>query len=644
MAFNGMDPEFDSLANSGSSYIGMSDSSNVKQLMPYTFVPHSGITSGSSNNGVSDFSNGKQLMPYTFDPNSSFTSGSSYNGVSHFSNGKQLMPSPFDPNSSITSGSSYNGMSDLSNGNTFYPNSSMTSMSSINEEFENLQSMDFLTDDRPQLDFGLPWSMSDDGLDYQEEANPTDPHSPVQITEEMGNTLKRFNARFSRHMQGPRGLTFTQGIIRKTNDGGLELLDPKMNSWNFRQKLTVTEHILRERNGKTTDITSFHPLYWNRREDRNHWPEILYQYRPTDEDFNKPPTPEWVLDDGRVVIDCINHIMYDFPTLPKTIASSVPGWLLVAFIRSDLNIHMQDIRGRIIDDAPNPKNKDDPLGHNKLSMRISRFRKLSGCLIWSKSAPKDDPLKACMDRILPKSCLEANSTKCFRDFYPHELEEIESKVTGTHKQLRKKKTIPKNPDISRVRKAKRSTLEKRKMSGKRPGGLTQHKCGSGNEDGYKEQVLKKLMPKPNIDANHAPVHQPQSRNEATHQAPDLPLRSDPSQKPTDFLSTVPQSNEMKDIIFNLLTPTYRHFNAITEQCLPNSNDNLCYNDQVSEMQQTLTAWHVGNEKFGKPLELVRLKFLDDKVGLWNYPWIEDLFGSRLTLTCTERQSDGIEWF
>lgn len=335
--------------------------------------------------------------------------------------------------------------------------------------------------------------------------------------------------------------------------------------------------------------------------------------------------------------------MYDFSTLPKTIASSVPGWLLVAFMRSNLNIHMQDIRGRIIDDAPS-KNRDDPLGHNKLGMRICRFRKVSGCLTWSKSAPKDDPLEEYMGRILPKRCLEANSTKGFRDFYPHELKEIESKLTTTHKQLRIKNVTTKDSDSHQAKKAKESTLGKRKVSEKSEKDLALHDYGSGNEVDDTEPVFKKPREQSKTDVNHATVHQTESRDEAPHQVPGHPLHSDPSPKRMNLLSIVPESNEIKHLVSRLLTPTCRHFSAITEQCPPASNENSSYNDQVFEMQQTLVAWHVGNRKFGEPLELVRLKFLNDKVALWNFPWIEDLFGSRLTLTCTERQNDGVEWF
>ncbi|KAL9613293.1 MAG: hypothetical protein Q9167_002160 [Letrouitia subvulpina] len=421
----------------------------------------------------------------------------------------------------------------------------------------------------------------------------------------------------------------------------------------FGQQLIFTEHVLRERAGKTTDITSFHPLYFNRHEDRNRWPEILHQYRPTDEDFNKPPAPEWVLDDGRVVIDCINHIMYDYPTLPKTIASSVPGWLLAAFMRSNLNIHMQDIRGRIIDDAPAPRNKDDLLGHNKLGMRISRFRKLSGCLLWSKLAQKNDPLQEYMDGILPKRCLEANSTKNFRDLFPHEVKEIGLKVVGrsiartrtrTHararkQQLRMRNMTAENFDSNGLIKAKRAKRKPEKEPQDEP---TQHDNGSGNEESNKEPVFKKSEPEASIDTNHAPVHQTESPDEGGHQAPDPPLHTD--QNPISVLSITPQSDKIKDFVFLLLTPTCHHYSAITEQYPPKGNEDLSYDDQVSEMQQALADWHVGNRKFGEPLELVRLKFFNDKIAVWNFPWIEDLFGPRLVLTCTERQSDGVEWF
>lgn len=395
--------------------------------------------------------------------------------------------------------------------------------------------------------------------------------------------------------------------------------------------------------GKTTDITSYHPLYWNRREDRNHWPEILYQYLPTDEDLKKPKALEWVLDDGRVVIDCINHIMYDFPTLPKTIASNVPGWLLIAFMRSNLNIHMQDIRGRMVNDVPSG-NKDDPLGHNKLSMRISRFRKLSGCLIWYKSAMKKDPLKEYMDRILPTRCLEANSTKSFRYFYPHELREIEVKLLSTHKKLRMKNMTTKDFDGNRVKKAKSSTLVKQKVSKKCVAGVARHVNAKGNEIDDTKSVATKSKEVSITDVNHTPVYQSQSRHEAPYKAPDPSLTNNPSREPMNYLATVPLSKAFKDEITYLLTPTRCHFRAITEQYPPISNDNLCYNDQVSEMQETFAAWHVGNQRFGKPLDLVRLNFLNDKVALWSFPWVEDLFGSRLILTRTEQQCDGVEWF
>ena len=120
--------------------------------------------------------------------------------------------------------------------------------------------------------------------------------------------------------------------------------------------------------------------------------------------------------------------MFDFKTIPVTLASSAPGWLLLACCRSNINIAIQDLRGRMINDM-GTKSKEDPMGHNRLSMRITRFRKISGCLVWSK-APKDNALRDYLDEILPRRCIRTNSTKEFRSLFPHETLALELHTAG----------------------------------------------------------------------------------------------------------------------------------------------------------------------------------------------------------------------
>ncbi|KAI4240063.1 MAG: hypothetical protein L6R42_011593, partial [Xanthoria sp. 1 TBL-2021] len=166
------------------------------------------------------------------------------------------------------------------------------------------------------------------------------------------------------------------------------------------------------------DITAFHPAYAENGPERQHWPKILFQYAPTMSNFLHTKPPIWQLHDGRVVIDCNNDAMNDYPEIPVTLARNADSWLMLTCMRLNNHITIQDFRGRMPGDRK--MSMADPLGRNRISMNMTRFRKFGCCLTWN-SIRNVDTQREYLDKKLPRRCIRLNSTESFRKLFPWEV-------------------------------------------------------------------------------------------------------------------------------------------------------------------------------------------------------------------------------
>ena len=187
----------------------------------------------------------------------------------------------------------------------------------------------------------------------------------------------------------------------------------------------------RARGSLYNDITSFHPDQRDWSVDRAEWPSILHQFKPTKIDLRKRRLPTWMTRDGRVILDINDDPVLDYNEIPTTVSSKLEAPLMEAICRSNMNIHIKDIRARMLRDPKGGWNGSgrDPVRNGNLSMSMTRFRAKAGLLSWGKR-DGSQALQEYMEKILPQACKDANSTKNFRDLHPHEMAEMRLQNVG----------------------------------------------------------------------------------------------------------------------------------------------------------------------------------------------------------------------
>lgn len=173
--------------------------------------------------------------------------------------------------------------------------------------------------------------------------------------------------------------------------------------------------------------TAFHPAFKDHGSDRENWPEILFQYLPRQSDLRNVKPDYWYHHDGRVVLDVNDNAMFDYPEMPCTLAKNADAWLMVTLMRMNSTITLQDLRGRMIGDRG--ENRADPLGRNRISMNMQRFRKHACCLTWN-AIREADVQREYLEKKLPRRCLRQNSTKSFRLLHQWEIAELDSIDAG----------------------------------------------------------------------------------------------------------------------------------------------------------------------------------------------------------------------
>ncbi|KAI4280224.1 MAG: hypothetical protein L6R38_004611 [Xanthoria sp. 2 TBL-2021] len=404
------------------------------------------------------------------------------------------------------------------------------------------------------------------------------------------------------------------------------------------------------------DITAFHPAYAESGPDRQHWPKILFQYAPTVSNFLHTKPPIWQLHDGRVVIDCNNDAMNDYPEIPVTLARNADSWLMLTCMRLNNHITIQDFRGRMPGDRK--MSMADPLGRNRISMNMTRFRKFGCCLTWN-SIRNVDTQREYLDKKLPRRCIRLNSTESFRKLFPWEVAESELQDAGRFL----KRTRARQKDVSQARsrqvyKRKRSEFEQLKKTFDRlnPDGLDDYDTedeefatkrqsahpGDGTEndaikaeaaaDSTELQLVKpgkrRRIGQGSLTSKDTRVLPGDSSPDSKSEKDTRPMCPRRHKEYAGFLSRAPSNTREAQLLYDLLRPTRVHYEKNTELVAPETYGDECYKCQLSDLQNAMIDWHESYERFKnmEPAKLIGLQYVENGELYWNTNWRDAWFG------------------
>ena len=368
--------------------------------------------------------------------------------------------------------------------------------------------------------------------------------------------------------------------------------------------------------------------------------------------------------------------MYDYPELPVTLARKADAWLLLALMRMNSTISIQDLRGRMMDDM-NP-NRADPMGRNRISMNMQRFRKFACCLTWN-SIRAVDVQRDYLDKKLPRRCIRENSTESFRMLYPHEAAELDLVDAGKflHRTRARERDLSKaKSDAIYKRKLKVYNEQKKKFDRMYPDGASkdydtedeeyhaqQANLPSTMQELHKEDANPIEEPTDEIKAEPdiTPVKRRKTKKQKTensiHILPDEPSQaSSPVNEETyatcrrlhrnyaGFFTTAPNSVTDAQLLYDLLLPTREHFKTCTSFYPPETNGDDCYKCQHRDIQNALVKWHAEQTNLhdAPVVRLIGISYIDEDLVWWNNKWHTDWFGSPLegTKVLGRKQTDG----
>ncbi|KAL9014482.1 MAG: hypothetical protein Q9173_000862 [Seirophora scorigena] len=414
--------------------------------------------------------------------------------------------------------------------------------------------------------------------------------------------------------------------------------------------------------------TAYHPLFKHNGPDREDWPEILFKYLPSRSDMMHIKPDYWYLHDGRVVVDLNDDAMFDYPEMPVTLARNADAWLLLTLMRMNNTISLQDIRGRMFGN-PNPS-RTDPLGRNRISMNMQRFRKFACCLTWNTIRAADTQ-REYLDKKLPRRCIRLNSTKSYRMLESWEVAELDTKDAGKFLT----RTRAKNRDLSKARskavyehKAKVAEVLKKAFDKSHPHGVPNDYDTEDEEYQAQETSLPATPILPtteenksadtnyvNLEGNPAVASAKASGRKKQKTQPSRPafknlyVLSDEPTSPKQvldkgkkakcpcghrnyggFVTTAPNSVEDAQLLHDLLAPTRRHFRSCTRFDAPRTEGDECYNCQHRQIQDDLIDWHCQQPGLEDvPVcRLIRILYVDEQTLYWNVKWNSKWFGER----------------
>lgn len=392
----------------------------------------------------------------------------------------------------------------------------------------------------------------------------------------------------------------------------------------------------------------------------------------------------WQLHDGRIVLDMNNDAMYDYPEIPMTLAKNADAWLLLAVMRMNSTISIQDLRGRMMGDM-NPK-RADPMGRNRISMNMQRFRKFACCLSWN-SIRAVDVQRDYLEKKLPRRCIRTNSTESFRMLYAHEAAELDLRDAGKFLH----RTRAKERDLSQAKseavydkKHKEFEELKKRFDKKYPNGAPNDYDTEDEE--YRAQVANMPQVEQDVLAERSePVHESENevktkmevtpvkrrgrkKQKVEHSTsasklfifPDdqpSPASSSPKKKDAvcprghreyaGFLTIAPNTVDDAQLLYDLLAPTREHFKTCTDFEPPKTEGDECYKCQHRDIQDALNEWHAEQPSLGnKPVvKLVGILWIDDDMLWWNTVWDRNWFGPNPKCELLgQMQTDGVcEW-
>lgn len=437
----------------------------------------------------------------------------------------------------------------------------------------------------------------------------------------------------------------------------------------------LTRHLHGVQHNSDACQTAFHPLYANNGSKRENWPEILFQYQPTEADFKHPKPGLWIWRDGRVIIDLNDDAMLDYPEIPVTLARHADTWLLQTCMRLNNHISLQDFRGRMIGELK--VIRADPMGRNRISMNMTRFRKFACCLTWN-SIREVDYQRDYLDKKLPRRCIRSNSTESFRMLDSWEVAEMELQHAG--KFLNRTRGMAKDKSEDRARTVytrKKKEYKTLKAAFLRSNGGPRIDYDAEDEE-YRKHLQQLVKNEPSgvkgeesddeemkTEDNEVPPMKMNSAKrisaiKAAYILPNTPPASPVFQREvssslkfqcprqhaqiTPFVTTAPNSVEDAQLVYDLLKPTRFHFEKMTGTKPPVTEADECYNCQFTDIDDALKEWHDEH----KPLrgmrrgKLVGLDGIDEDYFYWNKKWVEAWYGPKVYLEDTRMQTDRIE--
>lgn len=369
----------------------------------------------------------------------------------------------------------------------------------------------------------------------------------------------------------------------------------------------------------------------------------------------------WQLHDGRVVVDCNNDAMNDFAEIPVTLATNVDSWLLTTCMRLNNHITIQDFRGRMMGDRK--LHMADPLGRNRISMNMTRFRKFGCCLTWN-SIRNVDTQREYLDEKLPRRCIRLNSTESFRKLHSWEVAEAELRDAG--KFLKRTRATLKDVSSKRsqqVYKRKRTEFEQLRRNFDRINPDEPDDYDTEDEE-YREQLRagntspsspvtlvgvdgSQIKAEPTAeDALVKPGRKPrrkamqQSRSVkrprvlpndpvSTEQAHDLrPICPRRHKDHGGFLTRAPNKMKEAQLLYDLLGPSRIHYERNTSEAAPETFVDECYKCQWADIQDSLNEWHEAHEVYRTlaPAKIIGLQYVEHGELYWNADWNEAWFG------------------
>ena len=178
------------------------------------------------------------------------------------------------------------------------------------------------------------------------------------------------------------------------------------------------------------DGTCYYERHFRWGSAREEWPDLCFQYLPDYTKKSNTKPGQLFTQEGWLVIDLNRKPIYDF-RMPLALSSKIESFLLEAMMRDnyDLGIQVQDIRARMPGDQ-----KNDGIRCATLSMQMNRWRSTAGCISWATGKIGSDAMRYYLDALLPQECLDANSTRGFRDLYPFEVQEMSLLNVGNFPQ------------------------------------------------------------------------------------------------------------------------------------------------------------------------------------------------------------------